>query len=59
VSAPDASTAWDLRCHIRERLIEFLQRRHPESLPRLRAEIARESAGTRDGIAEHEEAVAR
>jgi small-conductance mechanosensitive channel len=39
MSAPDASTAWDLRCHVRERLIEYLQRRHPESLPRMRAEI--------------------
>jgi small-conductance mechanosensitive channel len=39
MSAPDASTAWDLRCHVRERLIDYLQRRHPESLPRTRAEI--------------------
>ena len=44
MSAPDASTAWDLRCHVRERLIEFLQRRYPASLPRVRAEIRRESA---------------
>jgi small-conductance mechanosensitive channel len=37
-SAADASLAWDLRCEIRERLITFLQTRHPDSLPRLRAE---------------------
>ena len=41
VSAPDASKAWDLRCRVREALIDFLQREHPESLPRARAEIDR------------------
>ncbi|HXH81328.1 MAG TPA: mechanosensitive ion channel domain-containing protein [Candidatus Tectomicrobia bacterium] len=38
-SAADASSAWDLRCEVREKLVEFLQRNHPESLPRLRAEL--------------------
>jgi small-conductance mechanosensitive channel len=37
VSAADASKAWDLRCRVREALIDFLQRTHPEGLPRLRA----------------------
>jgi small-conductance mechanosensitive channel len=37
VSAHDASTAWDLRCEVREKLIGYLQKHHPESLPRLRA----------------------
>ncbi len=36
MSAPDSGSAWDLRCHVREKLIAFLQQRHPESLPRLR-----------------------
>src|SRR5690606_22140051 len=36
-SAADASLAWNLRCEIREKLVAFLQRHHPESLPRLRA----------------------
>jgi small-conductance mechanosensitive channel len=35
-SAADASLAWDLRCEIREKLVEFLQRHYPDSLPRLR-----------------------
>jgi len=35
-SAADASRAWDLRCEVREKLIRFLQDRHPGSLPRLR-----------------------
>ena len=39
VSAPDASKAWDLRCRVREALLDFLQREYPDALPRLRAEI--------------------
>jgi len=38
VSAGDASSAWDLRCDVRERLIDFLQRELPECLPREREE---------------------
>ncbi|MGE5522065.1 MAG: mechanosensitive ion channel family protein [Rhodospirillaceae bacterium] len=41
VSAQDATKAWDLRCRVREALIDFVQREYPESLPRLRAEIDR------------------
>jgi len=40
MSAASGSIAWDLRCHARERLIEFLQQKYPESLPRTRAEVA-------------------
>ena len=43
MSARDASTAWELRCHVREKLIEFLQKNYPHALPRLRAEISRHS----------------
>lgn len=39
MSAPDASAAWDLRCDLREGLVSYLQKVHPESLPRTRAEI--------------------
>jgi len=39
MSAPDSSKAWDLRCLVRERLIAFLQAKHPQSLPRARAEV--------------------
>jgi small-conductance mechanosensitive channel len=38
-SAADASLAWDLRCEVREKLVQFLQRNYPESLPRVRAEL--------------------
>ncbi len=30
---------WDLRCEIREKLLEFIRIRFPDSLPRVRAEI--------------------
>jgi len=40
MSASDASSAWDLRCDVREKLLEFIQKNYPESLPRLRAELA-------------------
>ena len=40
VSAHDAPGAWDLRCVVRERPVAYLRRHHPESLPRVRAEVA-------------------
>jgi small-conductance mechanosensitive channel len=39
VSASGASSLWDLRCYTRECLIRYLQERHPNRLPRLRAEV--------------------
>jgi len=39
MSAPDAGTAWDLRCHVREKLIQFIQREYPYALPRLRTQF--------------------
>lgn len=38
-TAADASKAWNLRCEIREKLIEYLQKHHPDALPRVRAWI--------------------
>lgn len=35
----NASNAWDLRCLVREKLIGFLQKNYPGSLPRHRGEI--------------------
>jgi small-conductance mechanosensitive channel len=37
MSAQDASTAWSLRCYVREKLVGFIQKKYPESLPKLRA----------------------
>jgi small-conductance mechanosensitive channel len=39
MSAKDSGTAWDLRVFIREKLIEFLQKNYPESLPKTRVLI--------------------
>lgn len=39
VSTRNSSDAWDLRCYVREKLVEFMQRNYPDCLPRLRAEI--------------------
>ncbi|GFE83781.1 hypothetical protein GCM10011487_57810 [Steroidobacter agaridevorans] len=36
VSARDAGQAFDLRCDVREKLIAFLQKSYPDSLPRIR-----------------------
>ncbi|HPF58200.1 MAG TPA: mechanosensitive ion channel [Candidatus Competibacteraceae bacterium] len=36
MSAPDASSAWDLRCLVRERFVAFLQTYYPQCLPRTR-----------------------
>ena len=43
MSATDASIAWDLRCKIREQLIDFIQQHYPDSLPKVRGKIAGES----------------
>jgi small-conductance mechanosensitive channel len=44
VSSQDASRNWDLRCLVREKLIDFIRRQHPGFLPRLRAEVASRGA---------------
>lgn len=46
VSAADSAAAWDLRCQVREKLIEYLQRNHPEALPRFRVETGGPAAQT-------------
>jgi small-conductance mechanosensitive channel len=57
VSANSASAAWDLRCEVREKLIDFLQREHPSALPRRRYEAAENAAAKSD--ATHEVRAAR
>ena len=39
VSAHNSPTAWDLRVFIREKMIEFIQKNYPESLPKTRVDI--------------------
>lgn len=47
VSARNSGDAFDLRCIVRERMIDFLMREHSYALPRLRAEIAAEGEAPR------------
>ncbi|MDW7603087.1 mechanosensitive ion channel family protein [Stenotrophomonas maltophilia] len=39
VSARSSGDAFDLRCLVRERMLDFLAREHPQSLPQLRARL--------------------
>jgi small-conductance mechanosensitive channel len=39
VSAKNSPTTWDLRVHVREKMIEFIQKNYPESLPRTRIHL--------------------
>lgn len=48
VSAADAAKSWDLRCLVREKLVEFIRKNHPEALPRLRADITKSDAANED-----------
>jgi small-conductance mechanosensitive channel len=45
VSSADSGRNWDLRCLVREGLIEFVRREYPDYLPRLRAELADNAGG--------------
>jgi len=38
-TSADSSKGWDLRCDIREKLIAYIQKNHPQSLPKVRAEL--------------------
>ncbi|MFB9321702.1 mechanosensitive ion channel family protein [Cryptosporangium minutisporangium] len=39
VTAKDAPTLFDLRCHVRERLVQWLRESYPQALPRSRADV--------------------
>lgn len=55
-TSADASKGWDLRCEIREKLLDYIQREHPCGLPRLRAEMRDERP---DGRSRYEHDAAR
>jgi small-conductance mechanosensitive channel len=48
-SSTNAPKVFDLRCEIREKLIEFIQREYPQGLPRMRTEGTANSAGALAG----------
>ena len=39
VDARDSNDGWDLRCYVREKLVEFLQKNYPDTLPKVRTEF--------------------
>lgn len=41
----DASKGWDLRCAIREQLIAYIQKNHPQSLPQFRTQLSGGKSG--------------
>jgi small-conductance mechanosensitive channel len=42
MDATDSSTAWNLRCEVRERLLEFIRREYPHALPKVRGEMGKD-----------------
>lgn len=39
VSTRSSGDGWELRCHVREKMVEFLQKNYPESLPKIRVQL--------------------
>jgi hypothetical protein len=44
VTAANSARAFDLRCHVREGLIDLLRREYPQHLPIWRAQVATDSS---------------
>jgi small-conductance mechanosensitive channel len=44
MSTVDSPTGWDLRVYVREKLIQFIREKYPESLPRTRVEMLQENS---------------
>jgi small-conductance mechanosensitive channel len=40
MSAASSSAAFDLRCYVREEMLDYLQREHPSALPKVRSEVS-------------------
>jgi small-conductance mechanosensitive channel len=51
-SAADAGKTFDLRCELREKLIGWLQREHPDALPRARSEAQPPPSGDGRALAQ-------
>ncbi|PZF53358.1 mechanosensitive ion channel family protein [Curtobacterium sp. MCSS17_008] len=58
VSAPDAGGLFDLRCYVREEMVEWVQREHPDALPRQRVQVTQgnERVGKRRPRTEEQDA---
>ncbi|MBT1618833.1 mechanosensitive ion channel family protein [Curtobacterium flaccumfaciens pv. poinsettiae] len=44
VTAPDAGGLFDLRCYVREEMVEWIQRTHPDALPVQRVQLTEPTA---------------
>ncbi|APW40199.1 mechanosensitive ion channel protein MscS [Rhodoferax koreense] len=40
VTSASSGQSWDLRCEVREAMVDFVQREYPQYLPQLRAEVS-------------------
>jgi small-conductance mechanosensitive channel len=52
VSSADAPSNWDLCCDVREKLLAFLQERHPEALPKVRADVSEANSRIHPAVAD-------
>ncbi|WP_157246539.1 mechanosensitive ion channel family protein [Nonomuraea typhae] len=39
MSAADSASAWDLKCDVREHLVGYVRKNHPDALPRFRVDL--------------------
>ena len=54
VSAANSGANWDLRCEVREKMIEYLREHHPHCLPRVRQEQYRLEAPPQENGADRD-----
>ncbi|TDD47374.1 mechanosensitive ion channel [Nonomuraea terrae] len=50
MSAADSPSAWDLKCDVREFLVDFVRDNYPDALPRFRVESPETRAGVKWGL---------
>lgn len=53
VSSQDSGLNWDLRCRVREGLLDFVNQHYPQYLPRARAEVSAELESSTRGRHDH------
>ena len=53
VSARNSGDLFDLRCAVRERMLDYLRQAHPAALPRLRMDLHREDADVPSDASQH------
>ncbi|WP_077563735.1 mechanosensitive ion channel domain-containing protein [Polaromonas sp. C04] len=52
VSSASSGQNWDLRCRVREALVDFMQREYPQHLPLMRAELAETVISEKQAVAQ-------